>query len=116
MKSDRTFDNNFKASVDDEFKDKVIPRHYMYAKITPIDIIENDLPLEQQIGFFKGIIFKYLFRSEQKNGLEDYLKCSYYLNKMIDAINNNREEYEAYRKHLQEKEKKLNESESKVQI
>lgn len=113
MKSDRTFDNNFKNSVDEEFKDKVVPPHYMYASITPIDIIENDFPLEQQIGFFKAILFKYLFRGEQKNGLEDYLKCSYYLNKLISAIENNREEYEEYRKHLQEKEKISHESKGK---
>lgn len=112
MESDRSFDNNFKNNMSEEFKDKVIPKHYMYAKITPMDIIENDLPLEQQVGFCKGIIFKYLFRSEQKNGLEDYLKCSYYLNKLINAIENNREEYEIYRKHLQEKEGKVNEPKS----
>ena len=45
IKSDRTFDNNFKNSVSEEFADKVVPQHYMYAKVTPMDIIESDFPL-----------------------------------------------------------------------
>lgn len=98
----RKFDSNFKSSVNEEFKEHVIPNHYMYANITPIDVIEADFPIEQYLGFSKGLILKYLMRAEHKNGLEDYIKIQYYLEKLIQFISDNREKYETYRKGLKE--------------
>lgn len=94
-------------NISEDIKKNINPSHYKYAKIEPISIIEEDFPLDQQIGFFKGLIFKYLFRCEHKNGLEDYLKSKYYLDRLIQAVEKNLDEYKKYCEKLKNTSKKV---------
>ena len=58
------------------------PKHYQLSiNLEVLDVI--DLVLDnEEIGnsncFYLGNVIKYLFRAEQKNGLEDYKKALYY--------------------------------------
>lgn len=64
--------------------DKINPSYYKEGKIECIDAIEaatiNKIGLE---ALCTGNIIKYLWRYENKNGLEDLKKASWYLNKLI---------------------------------
>jgi hypothetical protein len=53
------------------------PEHYK-GKIEPIDLIEA-----QELGFHEGNVVKYVSRWRRKNGLEDLLKCKWYLERLI---------------------------------
>lgn len=66
------------------------PKHYQLSiDIEVLDVINLVLDNEE-IGnsncFYLGNVIKYLFRAEQKNGLEDYKKALYYFKK-IDRMN-----------------------------
>lgn len=60
------------------------PKHYTSGKYEVIDILQDQLTPEQFKGFLKGNIFKYVARSELKNGKEDLEKARWYLNKLIE--------------------------------
>jgi len=59
------------------------PTHYQ-GTIEAIDAIEASMPLQQQMGYLKGNVMKYIIRWDRKNGLEDLQKAQWYLNRMID--------------------------------
>lgn len=59
------------------------PKHYVASKAECIDIIENSMSDEQYKGFLRGNIIKYLFRYENKNGVEDLKKAQWYLARLI---------------------------------
>jgi hypothetical protein len=59
------------------------PTHYQ-GTIEAIDAIEASMPLQQQMGYLKGNVMKYIIRWDRKNGLEDLKKAQWYLNRMID--------------------------------
>ena len=59
------------------------PIHYQ-GTIEAIDAIEASMPLQQQMGYLKGNVMKYIIRWDRKNGLEDLKKAQWYLNRMID--------------------------------
>ena len=59
------------------------PIHYQ-GTIEAIDAIESSMPLQQQMGYLKGNVMKYIIRWDRKNGLEDLKKAQWYLNRMID--------------------------------
>lgn len=61
------------------------PQHYTRGNIECIDMIEDILGEKGFIGYLKGNIIKYLYREEDKNGLEDLEKAKWYLNRLIDA-------------------------------
>lgn len=58
------------------------PTHYQ-GTIEAIDAIEASMPLQQQMGYLKGNVMKYIIRWDRKNGLEDLQKAQWYLNRMI---------------------------------
>ena len=63
--------------------DKINPSHYK-SKIECIDAIES--ATHQKDGFeayLVGNIIKYVWRYNNKNGVEDLLKAQWYLNKLI---------------------------------
>jgi hypothetical protein len=62
------------------------PSHYAQWSIECIEGIEASMSSEAFKGFLKGNCQKYLWRYEHKNGKEDLLKCQWYLNKLIEAI------------------------------
>ena len=69
-------------------KDNINPEHYKAGKIEVIEIMKDQLSAEEFKGFCKGLIIKYLCRADRKNGLEDYKKAQWYLNKLIEVMEN----------------------------
>jgi hypothetical protein len=59
------------------------PRHYNQGSIECIDAIEASMTKDQFIAYCKGNIFKYLWRADHKNNLEDLLKAEWYLKRLI---------------------------------
>jgi hypothetical protein len=63
------------------------PQHYD-MKIQPIEYI-----MANGLGFCEGNILKYISRYKEKGGLSDLYKAHYYLELLIDYIEENRDEY-----------------------
>lgn len=63
------------------------PIHYMQGAIECIDCIKaatiNKVGIE---AFCVGNAIKYLFRYENKNGLEDVKKAQWYINRLIQEL------------------------------
>ena len=59
------------------------PVHYTSGKKEFLDVAKDMLSEEEFIGAIKFNIFKYIFRSEFKNGVEDLLKAEFYLKYLI---------------------------------
>lgn len=65
--------------------DKINPSHYKQGKIECIDAIEAATVNKKGLqAVCTANIIKYVWRCEQKNGLEDLEKAKWYLNKMIE--------------------------------
>lgn len=69
-------------------KDNINPTHYKKGAIEVIDIMRDQLSPEEFKGFCKGLVIKYLCRADHKNGLEDYKKAQWYLNKLVEVMTN----------------------------
>lgn len=71
--------------------DKINPSHYKQGKIECIDAIEAATAEKKGLqAICAANVIKYIWRCEQKNGLEDLEKAKWYLNKMIeDYVANN---------------------------
>lgn len=67
-------------------KDNINPSHYKAGNIEVIDIMKDQLSKEEFKGFCKGLIIKYLCRADHKNGLEDYKKAQWYMNKLVEDL------------------------------
>ena len=64
------------------------PSHYNQGKHEVIDVI-----LDWGLGFVEGNIIKYVARSEHKeNRLEDLKKARWYINYLIENLEDNKEE------------------------
>ena len=74
------------TSSEDSFsKDNVNnPAHYGQGKIEAIEYIEDFLTEEEYQGYLRGNIAKYLHRFKYKNGVEDLKKAQWYLNRLIE--------------------------------
>lgn len=63
------------------------PAHYTHGEIECIDIIRvmtaDKTGLE---AFCAGNVVKYLYRYQQKNGVEDVKKAGWYLNKLVEVL------------------------------
>ena len=65
------------------------PSHYADGAIECIEAIEASLTREAFLGYCKGNSVKYLWRWEKKiNPVEDLKKARWYLNKMIEVLDN----------------------------
>lgn len=66
------------------------PKHYQLSidleVLDVINLVLDNEVIDNSNCFYLGNVIKYLFRAEQKNGLEDYKKALYYFEK-IDIIN-----------------------------
>ena len=62
------------------------PAHYTAGSIECIDAIKASMTKEQFEGFCKGNVLKYVWRYENKNGLEDLEKAEWYLDKLIKSV------------------------------
>lgn len=60
------------------------PSHYTQGEIECIDAIESaTINKTGSMAICTGNIIKYVWRCEEKNGLEDMKKARWYLNRMI---------------------------------
>lgn len=64
--------------------DSINPSHYTKGGVECIEALEAALTKQAFHGFLKGNVIKYLWRYEDKNGLEDLRKAQWYLNRLID--------------------------------
>ena len=63
------------------------PSHYTQGKIECLDAIESAVTgLTGIEAVFTSQCIKYLWRWKRKNGLEDLLKCLFYLQKLIERV------------------------------
>lgn len=67
------------------------PAHYAFGGIECIEALESCMSVEAFRGFLKANAIKYLWRYEQKNGLEDLKKAKWYLKALIFALENDEE-------------------------
>ena len=68
------------------------PLHYTDGNIECLDAIESALTPEEYRGYLKGVIMKYIWRSELKGKpLEDNLKAEFYLKRLINLRRNSEE-------------------------
>jgi hypothetical protein len=64
------------------------PSHYTQGGIETIDYLQAKLPIDEFVGYLKGNILKYMSRANMKNGAEDYKKAQWYMNKLVEVIEN----------------------------
>ena len=64
------------------------PSHYQ-GEIECIECIKASMTYEEFKGYLRGNSFKYLWRYNRKNGLEDLQKAQWYLERLQKEINKN---------------------------
>lgn len=63
------------------------PAHYNAGKVECIDAIDAaTVGKKGPEAFYVGNVIKYIWRAEQKGGLEDYLKARWYLDRLIHSL------------------------------
>ena len=64
------------------------PSHYTNGKFECIDVIIDILTWHKDpvAAWFTGQVIKYLWRWPHKNGLEDLKKAQFYLNRLIEYL------------------------------
>lgn len=62
------------------------PNHYADSTIECIDAMEAMMTPEQFIGYLRGNVFKYQWRYEKKNGIEDLKKAQWYLERLTEKV------------------------------
>lgn len=60
------------------------PSHYSDSTIECIDAMEAMLSPQEFIGYLRGNVFKYQWRYQKKNGIEDLQKSEWCLKKLIE--------------------------------
>lgn len=64
--------------------------HYVNMAVQPLEVIESFGP-EQNIGFLKGNVVKYLLRAGHKDEmLQDLLKAQDYMNRLVEFVGSKR--------------------------
>ncbi len=61
------------------------PTHYQ-GEIECIECIKASMTYEEFKGYLRGNVFKYLWRYNRKNGLQDLEKSEWYLNRLHKEI------------------------------
>ena len=67
------------------------PSHYETGKFECIEVMLETQGIEAVKNFCVCNAFKYLYRTQRKNGLEDILKAIWYLQKYVDLVEMSRE-------------------------
>jgi len=62
------------------------PNHYNTGDIECIEAIKASMSTEAYTGYLKGNVQKYVWRYEDKNGVEDLRKAQWYLNALIAEV------------------------------
>ena len=68
------------------------PAHYKTGGLEVVEIWRKKLTPEEFKGACKANILKYIFRADNKNGIEDYEKAMQYLKFLIEAERRNKDE------------------------
>lgn len=64
------------------------PSHYNTGNIEVINYIKDKFNYTEFTGYLTGNIIKYISRYKYKNGVEDLKKAEWYLNYLINYIEN----------------------------
>lgn len=79
-----------KEKVDEKH---IKPQYYTSQEIQPIDIIEDQFPLDAVIGHHKCQVIRYITRCFYKGHLlDDLVKAKYYLDRAIKILENEEQE------------------------
>lgn len=63
------------------------PPHYANRKYEVIDVMKDTLSAPEFVGYCLGCVIKYITRWDKKGaGVEDLKKARWYLNKLIDTL------------------------------
>ncbi len=62
------------------------PVHYTTSGIECLDAIRASMSAEAFAGYLSGNCLKYLWRYRQKGGVQDLLKCEFYLKRLIESV------------------------------
>lgn len=65
------------------------PKHYLKGGLECIQVIKAELTPEQYRGYLYGNVLKYMWRWQDKNGLEDLRKAAKYLEWLIEEVEKN---------------------------
>lgn len=63
--------------------------HYQKYEHQPIAVMAERMTSEQWVGYLNGNIIKYILRWQDKNGVEDLKKASWYLDELITFLERN---------------------------
>ena len=74
----------------EEFDLVNIPEHYTSGKYECIDVMEDNFGTDAVENFCMCNAFRYVFRAQRKNGVEDLKKAIWYLNKIIEIEERNK--------------------------
>ena len=67
------------------------PKRYAGGKYECIDVMTDVFGVDAVKSFCKLNAFKYLWREQNKNGMQDLKKCAWYLDKLIELSENSDE-------------------------
>ncbi len=94
-KSKRVYDKRIDHSHDMSYENEVsydnvnAPSHYLHGRKETIDVITDCMTNDEFHGYLKGNILKYVSRYKFKGEpLEDLQKAHWYLNRLIQEVNN----------------------------
>ncbi len=65
-------------------EDVINPKHYRTGKFECIEVMQEALGVDAVKSFCLCNAFKYIYRHNRKNGLEDIKKAQWYINKYIE--------------------------------
>jgi hypothetical protein len=66
------------------------PSHYNNGKVECIDYLKDNMPFDNYLGYLEGNTKKYLHRWRyKKKPLEDLKKAQWYLNRLIQELDDN---------------------------
>jgi hypothetical protein len=83
----KPFDLTYSPNFDENVNVHINPRHYKNGKVECIDAIESAVVGKVGIeATCVSNILKYLWRYEDKNGIVDVKKAKWYLDKLINVI------------------------------
>ena len=60
------------------------PAHYTQGGVECIDAIRAAMTFEEFCGYLRGNVIKYMWRYNDKGGIQDLAKAKWYLNRLID--------------------------------
>ena len=87
----KKIDHSHDMSYENEIRyDNVnAPAHYLHGRKETIDVITDCMTSDEFHGYLKGNILKYVARYKFKGEpLEDLQKAQWYLNRLIQEVNN----------------------------